>query len=133
MMQRWSKQMSDERLSRLVRQRLGATVRTLRQQRAVALNAVAIESGLSAAQLTRIERCLLVPSYDALVRLSYALDIDLAKWVAAESAFDLVEVELDAICNCLRLSISARTDLKRLSTSTHAELQSGWREAQQRF
>ncbi|MGI8643332.1 MAG: hypothetical protein ACR2LS_04365 [Thermomicrobiales bacterium] len=40
-------------------------LRTLRQQRGLALSAVAIESGLSASHLARIECCLMVASDDA--------------------------------------------------------------------
>jgi transcriptional regulator with XRE-family HTH domain len=53
-----------------VRQRVGPTVRAIREQRGLRLNARAIRLRLSLSHQSRIERGLTVPSYAVLARIA---------------------------------------------------------------
>lgn len=101
-----------------MRQRVGATVRTLRKERGLSLVAVADAACISPSHLSRIERGLTVPGYHVLARVADALGVDLGSLTAGERATR----DVDSILDGLALSESARADLLRLAPATRAEL-----------
>ncbi|MCQ6468392.1 helix-turn-helix domain-containing protein, partial [Vibrio parahaemolyticus] len=64
--------------SRMVRQRVGPTLRSMRLRRKLSLNELADRAHISPSHLSRIERGLTVPSYDVLDNIASALDSDLS-------------------------------------------------------
>ena len=105
-----------------VRQRIGPTIKALRVQQNLSLNALAAAAGISPSHLSRIERGLTVPSYDVLDRVADAIGSDLRELRAEEESARAVDGELDQIFDELGLDASARSDLLRLSHQTRADL-----------
>jgi transcriptional regulator with XRE-family HTH domain len=105
-----------------VRQRIGPTIKALRVQQGLSLNALAAAAGISPSHLSRIERGLTVPSYDVLDRVADAIGSDLRELRAEEESARAVDGELDQIFDELELDDSARADLLRLSHQTRADL-----------
>jgi transcriptional regulator with XRE-family HTH domain len=105
-----------------VRQRIGPTIKALRVQQSLSLNALAAAAGISPSHLSRIERGLTVPSYDVLDRVADAIGSDLRELRREEESARAVDGELDGIFDELGLDASARSDLLRLSHQTRADL-----------
>jgi transcriptional regulator with XRE-family HTH domain len=105
-----------------VRQRIGPTIKALRVQQGLSLNALAAAAGISPSHLSRIERGLTVPSYDVLDRVADAIGSDLRELRAEEESARAVDGELDVIFDNLGLDATARADLLRLSHQTRADL-----------
>lgn len=101
-----------------VRQRVGATVRMLREERRMTLGTVANAATISPSHLSRIERGRTVPGYDVLARIAEALGVELAALTAEERATR----DIDTVIDALGLSDAARADLLRLAPATRAEL-----------
>jgi transcriptional regulator with XRE-family HTH domain len=101
-----------------VRQRVGPTVRTVREERGLTLEALASRVCISASHLSRIERGLTMPSSAVLVRVTDALAVDIGILTDEERSTRAV----DAILDRLPLSAPARVDLLRLTPATRAEL-----------
>jgi transcriptional regulator with XRE-family HTH domain len=107
---------------RPVRQRVGPTIKALRQTQGLSLNALADEAGISPSHLSRIERGLTVPSYDVLDRVADALGSDLTRLRSEEETARTVDGELDALFDDLGLLDGARAELLGLSHATRAAL-----------
>lgn len=105
-----------------VRQRVGPSVRALREERRLSLNSVATEAGISPSHLSRIERGLTVPSYDVLARTADALGTDLTSLTSEEATTKTVDADLDALFDQFGLPDTARADLRRLEPPTRAAL-----------
>lgn len=101
-----------------VRQRVGATLRTLREDRGLSLVTVADAASISPSHLSRVERGRTVPGYDVLARIADALDVDLGDLTADERATR----DVDAVIDGLALSPSARADLLRTGPARLYEL-----------
>lgn len=104
------------------RQRVGPTVRGLREQRGLSLTALGQATGRSPSHLSRIERGLTMPSYDVLARIAGALGTDLTSLTTEETATKAVDADLGAVLERLGVSAAARMDLLRLAPATRAEL-----------
>lgn len=105
-----------------VRQRIGPTIKTLRVQQGLSLNALAAAAGISPSHLSRIERGLTVPSYDVLDRVADAIGSDLRELRQEEESARAIDGELDVIFDEVGLDAAARSDLLRLSHQTRADL-----------
>lgn len=101
-----------------VRQRVGPTVRTVREERGLTLATVADGAGISASHLSRIERGRAVPSYAVLAQIADTLGVDIGALTTEERSTRTI----DAILDRLPLSAPARADLLRLKPATRAEL-----------
>lgn len=112
-----------------VRQRVGPTIKALRQQHGRSLNALALEAGISPSHLSRIERGLTVPSYDVLDRIADALGSDLRELRAEEESAREIDKELDAFFDRIGLDQSSRAELLGLSHHARADLAQRLRQA----
>ncbi|HEU0231337.1 MAG TPA: XRE family transcriptional regulator [Burkholderiaceae bacterium] len=76
----------DERLALAQRSALAERLKSLRQQRGLTQGQVTAISGISTPTLSKIENCLLSPTYDVLLRLAHGLNVDVAElFVNAQS------------------------------------------------
>ena len=114
---------------RPVRQRVGPTIKALRQNQGLSLNSLADEAGISPSHLSRIERGLTVPSYDVLDRVADALGSDLSRLRSEEETARTVDEELDALFDDLGLLDGVRAELLQLSHGTRAALAEALRRA----
>ena len=118
------------RASSPVRQRVGPTVKALRQAQGTSLNVLAEQAGISPSHLSRIERGLTVPSYDVLDRIADALGSDLGALRADEESARVVDSELAALFTDLGITDGAQADLLGLSHQTRAVLAAALRRLQ---
>ena len=115
--------------ARPVRQRIGPTIKALRQEQGFSLNTLAEQAGISPSHLSRIERGLTVPSYDVLDRVADALGSDLSELRSEEESARAVDDELDVVFDGLSLPQSARGELLLLTHRTRASLAEALRRA----
>ncbi len=115
-----------------VRQRVGPTVKALRQEQGISLNVLAMQAGISPSHLSRIERGLTVPSYDVLDRIADALGSDLGALRADEESARAIDGELAALFTDLGITDGAQAELLGLSHQTRAVLASALRRLQSR-
>lgn len=101
-----------------VRQRIGATLRTLREDRGLSLATVADDASISPSHLSRIERGRTVSGYDILSRIADTLGADFSTLPADERATR----DVDRVLDGLGLSETVRANLLRLAPATRAEL-----------
>lgn len=113
-----------------VRQRVGPTVKALRQQKNVSLNALAVQATISPSHLSRIERGLTVPSYDVLDRIADALGSDLVTLRSDEESARMVDHELAALFTRLGITDGVQAELLNLSHETRAVLAAALRQLQ---
>src|SRR5687768_17127109 len=96
--------------SRMVRQRVGPTLRSMRLRRKLSLNELADRAHISPSHLSRIERGLTVPSYDVLDNIASALDSDLSSLRSLEKTARAVDDELRSMFDRLHLAESAQDE-----------------------
>ncbi len=110
------------RANSAVRQRVGPTVKALRQEQGISLNVLAMQAGISPSHVSRIERGLTVPSYDVLDRIADALGSDLGALRADEESARAIDGELAALFTELGITDGAQAELLGLSHQTRAVL-----------
>lgn len=105
-----------------VRQRVGPTIKALRQRNQLSLHGLANMAGVSPSHLSRIERGLTVPSYEVLDRIADALGSDLRQLRAEEERARAVDQELDQLFDYFELPATTRGELLCLSNRARADL-----------
>lgn len=107
---------------RMVRQRVGPTLRALRLRSKLSLNDLAERADISPSHLSRIERGLTVPSYDVLDNIATALGSDLNSLRSKEKSARAVDDELRSVFTNLALPEDAQEELLDLSHETRQAL-----------
>lgn len=110
--------------ARLIRQRIGPTLRAMRLRSDLSLNDLADTAGISPSHLSRIERGLTVPSYDVLDRIANALGSDLSSLRSREMSARAVDSELHTFFDRLSLTDDVQEELLSLSHETRQALAS---------
>jgi transcriptional regulator with XRE-family HTH domain len=105
-----------------VRQRIGPTIKALRQKNQYSLHGLANMAGVSPSHLSRIERGLTVPSYEVLGRIADALGTDLRQLRTEEEHALAVDRELDQLCDYFELPVATRGELLFLSNRARVDL-----------
>lgn len=108
--------------ARMVRQRIGPTLRSMRLRRQLSLNELAESASISPSHLSRIERGLTVPSYDVLDNIASALGSDLNSLRSKEKSARAVDDELRQLFGKLGLGEEAQEELLGLSHETRQSL-----------
>ena len=111
--------------ARMVRQRVGPTLRSMRIRKGLSLNELATLSEISPSHLSRIERGLTVPSYDVLDNIATALGSDLNSLRTKEKSARAVDDELRHLFERLELGDDAQQELLGLSHETREALADG--------
>lgn len=105
------------------RQRIGPTIRELRQQQRRSLSDLAASTGISVSYLSRLEKGRSVPSFTLLSRLGHELGVDdLGFFVSAERDAESVEEELRAALAGSGIPESVWPELLGLSTTARRAL-----------
>jgi transcriptional regulator with XRE-family HTH domain len=107
---------------RMVRQRVGPTLRSMRLRRHYSLNELALRAGISPSHLSRIERGLTVPSYEVLDNIAIALGSDLNSLRSIEKSARAVDDELRIMFDRLKIGEEAQQELLGLSHETREAL-----------
>lgn len=107
---------------RMVRQRVGPALRSMRLRRSLSLNDLAERAAISPSHLSRIERGLTVPSYDVLDNIATALGSDLNSLRSQEKSARAVDDELREFFERLELDEVAQEELLGLSHETRRAL-----------
>lgn len=107
---------------RVVRQRVGPTLRAMRARKKLSLNQLADEAGISPSHLSRIERGLTVPSYDVLDNIAAVLGSDLNSLRSEEQSARAVDQELQDILTNLKVSESVQAELLQLGNEARRAL-----------
>lgn len=115
-------EMSGRQGTRMVRQRVGPTLRSMRLRRKLSLNELADRAEISPSHLSRIERGLTVPSYDVLDNIAGALGSDLNSLRTKEKTARAVDDDLRAIFEQFELGRDAQDELLGLSHETRQAL-----------
>lgn len=105
-----------------IRQRIGPTIKALRLERAMSLNDLATQAGISPSHLSRMERGLTVPSYDVLDRVADALGSDLRALRQEEVVAKAVDAELHDILDRLGIAPGTQAELLRLTNRARNDL-----------
>lgn len=108
--------------TKLVRQRVGPTLRSMRLRRKLSLSELAQSAAISPSHLSRIERGLTVPSYDVLDNIATALDSDLTSLRSKEKSARVVDDELRELFDRLELDGKAQEELLSLSHESRQAL-----------
>ena len=90
--------MSNEKLTVAIGSQLAVILKTEREKRDLSLKALAAKSGISRQTISYVEQEVQSPSLDTLLRITLAMEVDLAKIIArahkrALKAATLVKVE----------------------------------------
>lgn len=108
--------------TKLVRQRVGPTLRSMRLRRKLSLSDLAKRASISPSHLSRIERGLTVPSYDVLDNIALALGSDLTSLRSKEKSARVVDDELRELFVRLDLAEVAQQELLELTHETRHAL-----------
>ena len=111
--------------ARMVRQRVGPTLRSMRLRKRMSLNDLADRAEISPSHLSRIERGLTVPSYDVLDNIATALGSDLNSLRSKEKSARAVDDELHRLFDKLGLNDDAQQELLGLGHETREALADG--------
>jgi len=110
--------------ARMIRQRVGPTLRAMRLRSGLSLNELAATAGISPSHLSRIERGLTVPSYEVLDHIANALGSDLSSLRSREMNARAVDTELHTLFDQLSLEPDVQDELLGLSHETRQALAS---------
>jgi len=108
--------------ARMIRQRVGPTLRVMRIRKGLSLNELSLVAGISPSHLSRIERGLTVPSYDVLDRIAGALGSDLSSLRSRELSARAVDTELHTFFDRMSLAPDVQEELLGLSHETRQAL-----------
>ncbi|HET9016706.1 MAG TPA: helix-turn-helix transcriptional regulator, partial [Thermomicrobiaceae bacterium] len=104
------------------RQRIGPAIRRLRQERGMTLDQLAVEAGISASHLSRLERSQTLPSFTVLAKIAEVLGVNVDEFVRLERDVTLLDSELHRYLDMLDLGHPTRDEFFDLSIEARRTL-----------
>lgn len=104
------------------RQRIGPAIRKLRHEQSLTLDDLAVQAGISASHLSRLERGQTLPSFTVLAGIAHVLGVSIDEFAQLEQDVTVLDHELGDMLSSLGMDDVSRDEMLSLSIESRRVL-----------